>query len=96
MSVPPTIVTNCSSRLDRGAYRARLSEPSPAKVDGGDNMQSREVAMLRLLVVFACLVQFSAVALAHRCPSGTIKVVRDGWAVCLPLLRPGRIPRVYP
>ena len=37
MSVPPTIVTNCSSRLDRGAYRARLSEPSPAKVDGGDN-----------------------------------------------------------
>ena len=52
--------------------------------------------MLRLLVVFACLVQFSAVALADRCPSGTIKVVRDGWAVCVPLLRPGRYPRVYP
>lgn len=46
--------------------------------------------MLRLLIVVACLVQLSAAALANRCPSGTIKVVRDGWSVCLPLLRPGR------
>ena len=52
--------------------------------------------MHRLLVVLACLAQFSAAALADHCPSGTIKIVRDGWAVCLPLIPPGRYPRVYP
>jgi hypothetical protein len=52
--------------------------------------------MLRLLLALACITQFSSLAVADRCPSGTLKVVRDGWAVCVPLLPPGRIPRVYP
>ena len=30
-----------------------------------------------VLVVLAYLIHFSAAALADRCPSGTIKVVRD-------------------
>ena len=52
--------------------------------------------MLRLMAMLACLVQLSVTALADRCPSGTLRVVRDGWAVCVPVLRPGHIPRVYP
>ena len=40
--------------------------------------------MLRWLVMLSLLVEFGGSAIAENCPSGTLRMIKDGEVICVP------------